>query len=80
VINAGPSPAGTNCPGEAAGDSNACKHWSMMVKYDSKSWGGVLAIDEIRGGPGAASRNARPAARARFGRPGRRSGTAPRAC
>lgn len=53
AVNAGPSPSGTNCPGEGAPDFNACKQWSAMVKYDTKNWGGVLAIDEIRGGPGA---------------------------
>lgn len=52
LVNAG-SPAGTNCAGELAGDSKACREWSALVKYDSPNWGAALALDEIRGGPGA---------------------------
>ena len=53
VVNAGPSPAGTNCAGESATDSQACREWSGLLKYDSPAWGGALAIDQLRGGPGA---------------------------
>jgi predicted porin len=53
VINAGPSPAGTNCAGENAADDKACREWSAMVRYDAASWGAALAIDELRGGPDA---------------------------
>ncbi|MBT2304066.1 porin [Variovorax paradoxus] len=53
TANAGPSPAGTNCPGEGAPDSKACREWSALLKYDSQRWGAALAVDEIRGGPGA---------------------------
>lgn len=53
TVNAGPSPAGTNCPGEGAQDNKACRQWSAMLKYDRTDWGAVIAIDEIRGGPGA---------------------------
>lgn len=53
AVNAGPSPAGTNCAGESAADSRACRGWSALVKYDTPSWGSALAVDEIRGGPGA---------------------------
>ena len=53
AVNAGPSPAGTNCPGESAADNQACREWSMLVTYDTSGWGGALAVDEIRGGPGA---------------------------
>lgn len=53
TVNAGPSPSGTNCPGENAADSTACKQWSAMVKYDTASWGISAALDEFRGGPGA---------------------------
>ncbi len=52
AVNAG-SPAGTNCPGELAGDAGACRERSALVKYDSPAWGAALAADEIRGGPGA---------------------------
>ena len=50
-INAG-SPAGTNCPGESS-DAKECREWSALAKYDSPAWGAALAVDEIRGGPGA---------------------------
>ncbi|MDP9928268.1 putative porin [Variovorax paradoxus] len=53
VVNAGPSPAGTNCAGESAADSKACREWSVLLKYDAARWGTALAVDEIRGGPGA---------------------------
>jgi predicted porin len=46
------SPAATNCPGEQAG-SRECREWSALAKYDQPGWGAALAIDEIRGGPGA---------------------------
>ena len=50
-VNAG-SPAGTNCGGESS-DSKACREWSVLGKFDSPRWGAALAVDEIRGGPGA---------------------------
>lgn len=53
TVNAGPSPAGTNCPGESSTDSRACRQWSALAKYDRPAWGAALAIDEQRGGPGA---------------------------
>lgn len=53
TVNAGPSPAGTNCPGELAADKQACREWSVLAKYDAASWGAALAVDEIRGGTGA---------------------------
>ena len=53
VANAGPSPAGTNCPGESVTSSKACREWSALLKYDTPTWGTALAVDEIRGGPGA---------------------------
>ncbi|MGZ8259914.1 MAG: porin [Caldimonas sp.] len=51
AVNAG-NPAGTNCPGESD-DGKACREWSALAKIDRPSWGAALAIDEIRGGPGA---------------------------
>jgi predicted porin len=51
TVNGG-SPAATGCAGESA-DRKACREWSAMAKYDSPAWGVVLAVDEIRGGPGA---------------------------
>lgn len=53
AVNAGPSPAGTNCAGESATDTKACREWSAMVKYDAGAWGVTAAIDQIRGGTGA---------------------------
>jgi len=52
AVNAGPSPSGTNCPGEST-DSKACRQWSALVKYDAAIWGAAAAIDEIRGDTGA---------------------------
>lgn len=49
AVNAGPSPAGTNCPGESATDSKACREWSMMIKYDTPTWGAALANDRLLG-------------------------------
>ncbi|MEH3086945.1 MAG: porin [Xylophilus ampelinus] len=53
TVNAGPTPAGTNCAGESATDKQACRQWSAMGKYDAANWGASIAIDEIRGGTGA---------------------------
>lgn len=53
AVNAGPSPAGTNCPGENGADKNACREWSVMGKYDGPGWGAALAVDTIKGGAGA---------------------------
>lgn len=47
------SPAGTNCAGENADDSKACRQWSVLAKYDAAAWGVSAAVDEIRGGTGA---------------------------
>lgn len=53
AVNAGPSPAGTNCAGESATDTSACREWSLMAKYDAPDWGVAAAVDELRGGPDA---------------------------
>lgn len=52
-VNAGPSPAGTNCAGESATDSSACRAWSALVKYDTPTWGVAAVVDRQNGGPGA---------------------------
>ncbi len=49
AVNAGPSPAGTNCPGESATDTRACREWSLMAKYDTPAWGVALANDRQYG-------------------------------
>ena len=48
-MNAGPSPAGTNCAGESGADSRACRQWSLMAKYDTADWGVALANDRMYG-------------------------------
>lgn len=48
-VNAGPSPAGTNCPGQSSVDSKACREWSLMARYDSKTWGTAIAYDRQHG-------------------------------
>jgi predicted porin len=53
AVNAGPSPAGTNCAGQSASDSKACREWSAMAKYDTADWGVAAGYDRINGGPGA---------------------------
>ena len=52
-VNAGPSPSGTNCAGESATDTKACRQWSLLAKYDTAQWGAAVAVDEITGGAGA---------------------------
>ncbi len=53
AVNAGPSPVGTNCAGENPADKSACREWSAMLQYATKSWGVAAAYDSLRGGPGA---------------------------
>jgi len=53
TVNAGPSPAGTNCAGETPGDARACREWSALLKYDAARWSVAAAYDSLRGGPGA---------------------------
>jgi predicted porin len=49
TVNAGPSPVGTNCPGESGSDKQACRQWSATLKYDSADLGAVLAYDTQNG-------------------------------
>src|SRR5450830_18743 len=49
TVNAGPSPAGTNCAGENGADTSACREWSALVKYDTASWGAALGYDTMNG-------------------------------
>lgn len=53
AVNAGPGPAGTNCAGENPSDTQACRAWSAMVKYDAATWSLGASYDSIRGGNGA---------------------------
>lgn len=47
-------PAATNCAGEVAGDSKACRQVTAMLDYDNKSWGVASAYDILYGNTGAA--------------------------
>jgi predicted porin len=49
TVNAGPSPAGTNCAGESGADKQACREWSALVKYDTASWGAGVGYDALNG-------------------------------
>jgi predicted porin len=49
----GGAPASGTCAGELAGDTQSCKGWSAMVKYDEARFGVAAAIDVQHGGPGA---------------------------
>lgn len=49
TVNAGPSPAGTNCAGESSTDAQACREWSAMMKYDTASWGAAVGYDNLNG-------------------------------
>lgn len=53
TVNAGPSPAGTNCGGENPADSRACREWSAMLQYSTNQWGVAAVYDSLRGGPSA---------------------------
>lgn len=53
TVNAGPSPGGTNCAGEVAGNSRQCREWSAMLGYKGNGYGASIAYDSLRGGPGA---------------------------
>ena len=45
--------AAGNCAGENVSQSNACKAWSGLLKYDTATWGVAAVYDEQRGGAGA---------------------------
>ena len=49
VVNAGPSPAGSNCPGESGLDARACRGWSLLAKFDTPRGGLALADDRQHG-------------------------------
>jgi len=49
TVNAGPSPAGTNCAGENGADKKACREWSALLKYDTQNWGAAVAYDTMNG-------------------------------
>jgi predicted porin len=47
-------PAATNCPGEIAGNAQACRQVTALLAYDTTSFGVATAYDKLQGGPGAA--------------------------
>jgi predicted porin len=47
-------PAATNCGGEVAADSKACRQVTGMLAYDTKAFGIATAYDKLYGGAGAA--------------------------
>lgn len=53
TVNAGPSPAGTNCVGEVAGNFKQCREWSTMLVYKGNGYGMAASYDSLQGGPGA---------------------------
>lgn len=46
----GNSPGQGTCAGEVAGQSNQCKEWSGMLKYDAPTFGIAAAYDQQHGG------------------------------
>ncbi|MES2261797.1 MAG: porin [Pseudomonadota bacterium] len=48
-------PSATNCAGESASDSRACRNWSLLLRHDGASWGALAAYDTYNGGTGAAA-------------------------
>lgn len=42
------NPAATNCAGEGT-DATACRQWSVLGKYDTKTWGAAFALDRMVG-------------------------------
>lgn len=48
-----PNPAANNCPGETAGNSKACRQYTLLVKYDAPTFGVAAAYDRMNGGAGS---------------------------
>nr|WP_245964719.1 porin [Trinickia dinghuensis] len=51
----GNSPGQGTCAGSLPGNAEACRQWSVMLRYDAANFGMASAYDEQRGGPGAAA-------------------------
>jgi len=45
------SPSGTGCAGEDG--TAACREWSVLLKYDTTTWGVAAANDQFHGGGGS---------------------------
>ncbi|GAB5101253.1 porin [Caballeronia sp. HLA56] len=51
----GNSPGQGTCAGAIPGNFNACRQWSVLLRYDASAFGIAASYDEQRGGPGAAA-------------------------
>lgn len=47
-------PAATNCAGEVAGNSKACRQYTGLIGYENKQWGLNASYDRLNGNTGAA--------------------------
>lgn len=47
-------PSATNCGGEFAVDSKACRQVTALLGYEQKRYGATASFDKLYGGPGAA--------------------------
>lgn len=47
-------PAATNCAGEVAGDSKACRQYTALLGYDANIYGLTASYDKLYGNAGAA--------------------------
>lgn len=47
-------PAATNCAGEVAGNSKACRQYTALLGYETKQWGLNASYDRMYGNLGAA--------------------------
>jgi predicted porin len=48
-------PSATNCGGEVAGNSKACRQVTALLGYDNKAWGVTTSYDIMYGNTGAAA-------------------------
>lgn len=48
-------PAATNCAGEVADNSKACRQITGLIGYETKNWGLNTSWDQLRGNTGAAN-------------------------
>jgi len=54
-------PAATNCAGEVAGESKACRQYTALLGYETKGWGLNASYDRMNGNTGAAGGLTTPA-------------------
>lgn len=48
-------PSATNCAGEVAGNTKACRQVTALLGYDNKAWGVTTSYDIMHGNAGAAA-------------------------